>query len=156
MSTQSSKIIEWSARIRCKEHALGGSYSVLLFVGPIPDEEKDWRISPSFVGIHGVYTGYGIPDNTADDVEVEGFVRLNKALVASSLSSLGPEDVVPFLKSALGWRVQKISSEVISPSQFDFLEVAVCSVILERNTDEGFPKPVGPPVYYPECTAGRP
>ncbi|KAG8939188.1 hypothetical protein FRC03_006496 [Tulasnella sp. 419] len=159
MSSQTQRIIEWSALVQCKEHALGGSYSVLLFMGSIPDSPGDWRPSPSFVGMRTVYTALGgAPggeENKDDDV-VEGFVHLNTALIESGIQSLFPDDVVPFLKGALGWRVQKMSGEVVPYSQVDFLEIVVISVTMERSPDGGFPKPIGSPVYHYECTAGRP
>ncbi|KAG8940893.1 hypothetical protein FRC03_005023 [Tulasnella sp. 419] len=113
--------------------------------------------------MHGVFTGYGYDDyggasnnNTEEeDVTTEGYVRLNKALIGAGLKSLLPEDVVPFLTNELGWRVQKTSGEVITP-ETNFLEVMVVSVTLERSAETGFPKPLGPPMQYPECTAGRP
>ncbi|KAG8940486.1 hypothetical protein FRC03_005440 [Tulasnella sp. 419] len=56
MSSQAPRTIEWSARVRCKERALGGSYSVLIFIGSVPDNEEEWRVSPSLAGVHRVFT----------------------------------------------------------------------------------------------------
>lgn len=110
---------EWTARVRCNEHEVGGSFSVLLFLGPIPERKEDWRRSPSYVGMHGVYTGgyggYGgyqqleIEDEGAR--EVEGYIKLNEALVKANLPrSLSDKDVVPYLRRHLDWRIQKVRS----------------------------------------------
>ncbi|KAG8919047.1 hypothetical protein FRC02_001965 [Tulasnella sp. 418] len=161
MSSQTLRIIEWSARVRCKVYALGSSYSVLVFIGPIPENKEDWRRSPSFVGMHAVYAGSreyerGSNDNAdEEDIVSEGYVHLNTALIESGIRSLLPEDVVPCLTSELGWRVQKVSGEVISLAQTSFLEIVVTSMIFECDADGGSRKPIGPPVDHHQCTTGR-
>lgn len=120
MSTVSTEpeltFIEWVARVRCSEHALGGSYSVLIFLGPVPDFPDDWQASPYLVGMHGVYTyssgGYGsVKEDKAgdeEDDEVEGFVELDDALLRSGVPSLREADVAPYLHDHLDWRIQTV------------------------------------------------
>ncbi|KAJ7495027.1 tyrosinase [Mycena latifolia] len=48
-------IWEWTARIRIKKYEVGGSFLVLLFLGTVPEDPKQWRTSPNFVGAHHVF-----------------------------------------------------------------------------------------------------
>ncbi|KAG9032090.1 hypothetical protein FRB95_001951 [Tulasnella sp. JGI-2019a] len=86
-SNQEITIIDWVTLV-CNEHALGGSHSVLIFVGPVPEDSKDWRVSP-FVGTHGIYTddsgGYGVYGSSGQststvDRESEGFIKFNRGI----------------------------------------------------------------------------
>ncbi len=118
MAPQLREWDEWNARIHCKERALGESYSVLIFLGPVPAEQKEWRKSGSFVGMHGVYTGGGYgsgygegsngPNEPGDDV-TEGFVKLNQGLKAHGIDARSTAAVVAYLKENLDWRVQRVS-----------------------------------------------
>ncbi|KAG8983088.1 hypothetical protein FRB94_008587 [Tulasnella sp. JGI-2019a] len=164
-TNQEISIIEWTARVRCNEHALGGSYSVLIFLGLIPEDPKDWRVSPSLVGMHGVYTddsggygGYGSSGqggNTVDR-EVEGYVKLNRALMRSGIPSFKEEDVIPYLRDNLGWRIQKVTGEVVPISNLPSLEVEVLSSVLKRSPTDQVPMPIGSPKHHHEVTSGRP
>jgi tyrosinase len=104
-------MLEWSVRIRCNEFELGGSFSVLIFVGTVPDDPKQWLTSPSCVGIHDVYAGSAPHDSDSrGDCEVEGYVRLKGGLLEQlGASELTPDVVVPYLKSELHWRVLNVS-----------------------------------------------
>jgi tyrosinase len=104
-------MLEWSVRIRCNEFELGGSFSVLIFVGTVPDDPKQWLTSPSCVGIHDVYAGSAPRDSgSRGDCEVEGYVGLNRGLLEQlGAIELTPDVVVPYLKSELHWRVQSVS-----------------------------------------------
>ena len=96
---------DWTVRIQSAAGALNGSYAVLLFVGPIPDDTSDLRDSPSFVGSHSVWTSPAMPGNDL----VESFVHLNDALTQRpELDSTNPEIVEPSLTQNIGWRVVKV------------------------------------------------
>lgn len=96
---------EWTARIRCNENEVGGSFSVLFFIGVVPEDPKQWAKSASCVGVHDVFVGSG---SIQDEAEIEGFVDLNESLKKSGIISLTPDAVVPFLKDELHWRVQNV------------------------------------------------
>jgi tyrosinase len=104
-------MLEWTVRIRCNTQELSGSFSVLVFLGRVPDDPKKWARSPSCVGIHDVFASSCPPDSPSEaDAEVEGYVALNEGLLKySGLSELIPDVVVPYLKSELHWRVQDVS-----------------------------------------------
>ncbi len=105
---------DWTARIRVKKYALAGSFSVLIFLGEVPENPRSWRSSPSFVGAHHAFVNSAADQcencrNQADLV-IEGFVHLNTAIAQrSGLGSFEPAVVEPYLKRELSWRVQKVS-----------------------------------------------
>lgn len=104
---------DWTARIRFKKYELGRSFSVLIFLGQVPDDPSQWRASPSFVGVHAAFvnSAAGQCANCRDqeDVVVEGFVHLDTAIAKQSGdSSYEPGVVIPYLKDNLRWRVQTV------------------------------------------------
>ena len=107
-------MLEWTARIRCNQNELAGSFSVLIFIGNVPDDPKQWATSSSCVGFNDVYAGSA----SHEDAEVEGFVPLNDGLLNHfGPSQLTPEVVAPFLKTELHWRVHNVSPvSHVSPS----------------------------------------
>jgi tyrosinase len=40
------RLYEWTARIECNKFELGGSYSVLIFLGHVPDDPQEWQVLP--------------------------------------------------------------------------------------------------------------
>ncbi len=109
----SSDYWEWTARIRVKMYALGGSFSVLIFLGTVPEDPADWRTSPHYVGAHHAFVNNS-PQRCANcrrqaDLIIEGFVHLNEAIARlSGLPRLTPDVVKPYLQGNLHWRVQKV------------------------------------------------
>lgn len=113
-----SSYLEWSARIHAKKFELNGSYSVLIFIGSVPDDPQQWRTAPSYVGAHHVFANSQVEDcaNCREnrDESVEGFVELNDAIAAKSgLHSFDLSVVEPYLKNQLHWRVQKVCMAVL-------------------------------------------
>lgn len=106
---------EWTARIHVKKYEVGGSFSVLLFLGAVPENPADWRTSPNYVGGHHAFVN-SVPQRCANcrgqaDLVIEGFVHLNEAIAThSNLNSFDPEVVRPYLTRELHWRVQKARS----------------------------------------------
>ena len=164
------RILEWTARIRCDEHELGGSFSVLIFLGEVPDDPKQWATSASCVGIHDVYTSRtSARDHSASqaDAEVEGFVPLNEGLLEhSGANELTPDVVLPFLKNHLCWRVQDVSSVYHcdvsflklcsvkmkgTAAQMLSLEIVVLATPISQVPGETFPV-VGEPHFYHDVT----
>ncbi|KAF8645988.1 hypothetical protein AX16_007415 [Volvariella volvacea WC 439] len=152
----SQTIVEWSARVRCKQSELRGSFSVLLFLGevpPTPENPEDWVSSPNFAGSFDVLGGDEEEPDQGDD-EMEGSVYLNRAILKlSEQRSLEPSVVVPLLKGTLqpNWRVLKIGGGVV---ELQSLEVVIRSTPLTFPPGGSFPVP-GRPTYYYEITYGR-
>lgn len=103
----------WTTRIRCNDSEVGGSFSILIFIGEVPEDPKEWRKSSTFVGSEDIFGSEQSEANA--NLDVEGFVHLNHALAKHSASrSLDPKDVVPFLEHKLQWRVQKVGISRLS------------------------------------------
>ena len=108
-------LYEWTARIECKKFELSSSYSVLIFLGQVPDDPKEWQVSPNLVGSHYAFVNSAAEEcencrNKADLV-IEGFVHLNHGIVShSGLHSLEPNVVAPYLTNNLHWRVLKVNA----------------------------------------------
>lgn len=100
-------IIDWTVRICLNAYELNGSYSVLIFLGDVPDDPDIWMLSPSYVGMHCAYVS-----STVDQKPVitQGFVHLNHWIAEKSrLGSFDPSVVEPYLKDKLSWRAQMVS-----------------------------------------------
>ena len=104
---------EWTARIEFKKYELGSSFSVLIFLGQVPDNPREWRVSPNFVGGHHAFVNSVAAScsncSNQQDIVVEGFVHLNHAIAQhSGLGSFEPDVIEPYLTEALQWRVLKV------------------------------------------------
>ncbi|KAJ6592568.1 tyrosinase [Mycena capillaripes] len=157
---QDHTVWEWTARVQVKKHEVGGSFLILLFLGDVPNDPKQWRTSPNFVGAHHVFAN-SVPERCANcrtnrDAEVEGFVHLNEGIVEhSGLDSLDPDVVEPYLKHNIHWRVQKAGGEAVDLSNVPSLEVAVFATPLTHPPDSEFPVP-GDRHHHRGITHGRP
>jgi tyrosinase len=105
---------EWTARVEFKKYELGTSFSVLIFLGQVPEDPRGLRTSPNFVGGHHAFVNSAA--NTCAncvnqrDLVIEGFVHLNHGIVRhSGLGSLEPNVIIPYLTDNLHWVVQKVS-----------------------------------------------
>ncbi|KAJ6619317.1 photo-regulated tyrosinase [Mycena sp. CBHHK59/15] len=158
--SEERKIWDWTARIQVKKYEVGGSFSVLLFLGAVPDDPKQWRTSPNFVGAHHAFVN-SVPERCANcrtnrDAEVEGFVHLNEGIAEhSGLGSLEPHVVEPYLKQNLHWRVQKAGGQAVDLPSVPSLEVTVFATPLSLPPGSAFPVP-GERHHHRGITHGRP
>jgi tyrosinase len=110
-----SLVHDWTVRIHVKKYKLRQSFTVLIFLGSVPDDPSQWRKASSYVGSHAAFAN-GSAVRCANcraqaDVVTEGFVHLNRALGRhSGLSSYEPQVVSPYLRENLHWRVQGVRS----------------------------------------------
>lgn len=114
-STPDSTHLSWTARIHIKKYELCGSFSVLFFIGEVPENPADWYSCPSFAGAHGAFVNSATEGcaNCARqqeaDVDIEAFVHLNNTLARILPNGSYDEEVVePVLKEKLQWRVRKV------------------------------------------------
>jgi len=148
----------WTARIRAKKFELGRSFSVLIFLGDVPKETKDWYKSENLVGTHNVFanTAAGECDNCNNDLDLvhEGFVHLNRHLLRlkPNQTAFDPETIKPYLKDNLHWRTIDTNGQ---PIQINSLEVTVLSVTLSKASDSNFPV-TGDRELHHGITSGRP
>ena len=114
----SAKTYEWSARIRFDKFELRSSFTVLVFLGPVPEKTSEWRSCPNYVGGHRAY----VDNSELAEYEAgrapcvsEGFVQLNRTIAAlSGLKSFEPAAVEPYLKRELSWKIQKVRRVLIA------------------------------------------
>ena len=114
ITSQAPNVInDWATRINVKKYELSGSFTVLIFIGKVPEDPSQWCASPSFVGSYFAFVN-GVAaqcDNCLSqaDLVVEGYVHLTSTLAGQSgLNSFEPGAVVPYLKDNLDWRIQTV------------------------------------------------
>jgi len=121
--------LDWFIRIRVKKFQLKQSFSILLFLGPIPDNAAQWRSSPHLVGNHSEFVNSD-PDHCANcqenaDAITEGFVDLDASLERLGYGRKTEEEIEKFLHDELRWRIQKADGTVVPASELEVLEVSV-------------------------------
>ncbi|KAF9473594.1 tyrosinase [Pholiota conissans] len=147
---------DWTARIEFKKYEFGSSFSVLLFLGPVPEDPEQWLVSPNFVGAHHAFVnsaaGHCANCRNQGDIVVEGFVHLTKYISQhAGLPSLNPEVVEPYLTKELHWRVLKADGSV---GQLESLEVSVYGTPMSFPPGSIFPVP-GNRRHFHGITHGR-
>ena len=106
---------DWTVCVHVKKYEVGGSFSVLLFLGAVPVNLTRWRQSPHYAGAHHAFVN-STPQRCANcrrqgNMVIEGFVHLNEAIARlSRLNSFDPTAVKPYLQENLQWRVLKVSA----------------------------------------------
>jgi tyrosinase len=157
----SNAIYDWTARIHFKKFELGHGFTVLLFLGDVPEDPSKWRTSPSFVGAHVAFVNTAADQcaNCREQADLqavaEGFVHLNKAIAKlSGVSSFEPRYITPYLKDNLHWRVQATDRTAVSLDKLPSLEVTVAAILLTQTPGSHFPT-AGEPQYHHHITHGR-
>ncbi|KAI0647845.1 photo-regulated tyrosinase [Trametes meyenii] len=154
-----ARLLEWAARIRVKQYELGSSFSVLLYLGPVPETPDDPWTSPNYVGAHHAFVN-GVPEQCSNctdqaDLVIEGYVHLNDGIAKHSrLGSFEPNVVKPYLSGALNWVVRKADGTVVDLENVPSLEVTVLATPLTLAPGEPFPV-AGETVYHHDITRGR-
>lgn len=105
-----SVLKEWSAQLSFKEFEIYGSFSIFIFLGPVPADPAQWRSDPTCAGVYYVYGG-GSVETPSDHEErrKHGYVQLNRAIAKhANFESFEPDLVVPFLKTKINWGVVQV------------------------------------------------
>lgn len=103
-----------TARIQCKQYELQKhSFSVLLYLGEVPETGTNVRATTSYCGSFDVWVNREMEAcencRANADLTVRGYVHLNAAIAkVSSLESFGAKVVAPYLKENLSWRVERV------------------------------------------------
>jgi tyrosinase len=134
-------LYEWTARVECKQFEIPISYLVAIFLGEIPDDPKEWQVSPNYIGSHYAFVNSAAKEcencRNKTDVIIEGYVHLNRAIVKSSgLKSLEPKAVLPYLSENLHWRVLKVDGQI---AELKSLDVSVHAAPLDYSGGAIFP-----------------
>ncbi|KIP02312.1 hypothetical protein PHLGIDRAFT_20489 [Phlebiopsis gigantea 11061_1 CR5-6] len=151
--------LDWSVHIRVKQYEYGKNFTVFVFLGDVPGNSDEWYSAPSYAGDFNVMV-YGVEERgKGNDIFVQGVVHLNRTIAArSGLPSFDEDEVVPYLKEKLSWRVRTVSGGVIELDEKTSLEVTVFSVRVSMGpiSDPTTLPSQGKPRYYDDITAGRP
>jgi len=152
-------MVDWRVRILTPKYKLGGSYSVLVFLGGVPEQVSEWRNSEELVGSVEVFanSAAGACENCRNhpDLTYEGVVYLNHVLARSSLQSFEPQVISPYLKDNLHWRVLQKGKVIDIPTQLPDLNVSVVEVPIHFAPGDAMPHRVGDVNHHATITAGK-
>ncbi|ESZ91618.1 hypothetical protein SBOR_7980 [Sclerotinia borealis F-4128] len=150
---------ELSSRIT-KKYALAKSFFVHVFLGPFKDDPSIWTFEPNLIGTHCVFAKLSTFGSAAADPNqlVTGTIPLTSALLddisQGLLSSLNHEDVEPYLKKNLKYRITLLDDTEIENSAVPSLIITVVSAVVQKSTvDHELPK-WGPMISHMELSTG--
>jgi tyrosinase len=158
---------EYITNLRALKHGLQQTFRVYVFLGDFNPDPTTWPTEHNVVGRFTVLGRAGTTQcekcqsDSADDLVVTGTVPLTSALLqdivesSSSLRSLEPSEVVPYLERNLHWRVTVFDGTERPREEVPGLKVAVVSTKV-RIGDDGVPVYSGEYDAHPEITDGRP
>ncbi|KAI0898379.1 Di-copper centre-containing protein [Annulohypoxylon nitens] len=130
---------EWIANIRVKKHAMGGSFSIHLFLGEIPSDPLSWPVASSLVGTLGVFAHRGM-HGMHSDRKITGTVPMTSALMnlvaSGQVPSLHARDVEPFLQSNLEVRVSLANGTTVGVHEVDGLYIQIVSSMVKAPKSE--------------------
>ncbi|KAI1768268.1 Di-copper centre-containing protein [Hypoxylon sp. FL1150] len=127
-----NKYREWIANVRVSKQAMGGSFSIHLFLGEAPSDPTSWLVASNLIGTLGVLAHrgkhgmHGMPGR-----KVAGTIPMTSALMQMAslgeVSSLHVEDIVPFLKDNLEFRISLTDGTAADPRDVDGLGISIIS-----------------------------
>ncbi|KAI1383252.1 Di-copper centre-containing protein [Hypoxylon trugodes] len=133
------KYREWIANIRVNKHAMGGSFSIHLFLGDVPSDSSSWPVASSLVGSLGVFAHKGLHGRMSDR-RISGTIPITSALVgmvaSGTVPSLHADDIEPFLKSNLELRVSLADGTVVDAHEVDGLGITIVSSLVRAPVSE--------------------
>jgi hypothetical protein len=114
--SQKSEHTQWTVRVHADQYALRESFTVLIFINHSKGSKTDCQ-APSYVGCVTAFVNPTMERcqncKKHEDAKFEGVVYLNEQIVArSSLNSLLPDEVLPWLTKKITWRVQKVGAKL--------------------------------------------
>ncbi|KAL9037630.1 MAG: hypothetical protein Q9214_005619, partial [Letrouitia sp. 1 TL-2023] len=133
---------QWFINIRVDKSAGTSSYFVHFFLGSVSADPTGWSFAPNLVGTHSVLDATIVSaTNTGPATALYGQIPLNHALLDSGIHNLGPKSVVPFLKSRLNWRLQRMDDSPLNVSEVPSLKIYVVGQrVKPRAADDAFPE----------------
>lgn len=157
---------EYIVNIKTPKHILQQSYVVHIFLGPFDGALNTWATQDALVGNFAVFgkeresAGCGKCKEDAEaNVEITGTVPLTAALLKEfkkgTLGGLGKENVLPWLRDNLHWRVTLADGTEKSREEVPGLKVSVVSTEVALPVG-GFPVYSGVYEVHNEVTDGRP
>lgn len=162
---------EYIVNIRAPKHILGQSYRVHIFLGEFHTDTKTWNTQDALVGVFAVFgkeTTPGSDDETkcgkckadaAAKTVITGTVPLTAQIISEikkgNCPSLDKENVLPWLKDNLHWRVTLADGTEKDRDEVPGLVVSVVTTEVALPVGQT-PRYSGVYTVHPEVTAGRP
>ncbi|KAJ6562629.1 hypothetical protein B0H19DRAFT_992647 [Mycena capillaripes] len=145
---------DWHVKIRVNKYSLGDSFAVLVFVGPVPTDSRDWIYSPSYAGSCAILSDI-IPTPEfpyrPKPVMVAQGVFLNDAIqrAVPDLRSWDASVTVPYLRNHLSWRVIRGDLSPVNLADLPSLDVVIGARPLSSEPGADFPS-YGKPQSFPD------
>ena len=107
--------LDWFIRIRVKKFQLKQSFTILFFLGTVPDDVAQWRPSPHLIGSHSEFVNSD-PEHCANckdnaNIITEGFIDLDDSLERLGLGNSTEEEIEKYIKDEIHWRIQLVSRQ---------------------------------------------
>lgn len=178
-----NKYTDWIVNVRAQKHGLGQPFRVVVFLGPFDEADPaGWDTEFNCVGRVSVLARGGETTTTtttetgtantqcakcradaADELMVSGTVPLTSALLQdiledddSPLASLRPDEVVPYLRENLAWKVTLFDGQERDAAAVPGLKVSVASTEVTIGEEDGLPDYSDEYTIHPEATEGKP
>lgn len=90
---------DWEMEIKFNPHELEEPYELYFFLGPVPSSPSNWRDSPSRLFE---------PITSHEETEHTEYRHLNGYIEDHCQGKLEDDDVVPYLRKHLSWRIKKV------------------------------------------------
>jgi len=121
--------LDWFIRVRVKKFQFGQSFTILFFLGAVPEDVAQWRTSPHFIGSHGEFVNSD-PEHCANCKEnanmiTEGFIDLDNSLERLGHGNNTEQEIEKYIQDEIHWRIQKIDGTTVPAAEAEVLEVAV-------------------------------
>ncbi|KAF4637552.1 hypothetical protein G7Y89_g521 [Cudoniella acicularis] len=156
---------EYIVNVKVPKHVLAQTFRVHVFLGPFDTATNTWSTQDALVGTVVVFgkaetTGCGkCKDDAKANVVITGTIPLTAALLEEykkgTLGGLGKENVLPWLKKNLHWRVTVADGTEQQREEVPGLKVSVVTTEVALPV-AGFPQYSGVYELHPEVTDGRP
>ncbi|KAI1611775.1 hypothetical protein EDD36DRAFT_496654 [Exophiala viscosa] len=146
-------LTHWNLTVTVRKFALNGSFQIYFFLGDFSDDPRTWPHERHLVGIDGIFANRHIEHcencKRQDSLGLEDSdtIALTTNLVAywkneevhcdMRLRSLEPNDVLPFLKYNLHWRVLDSYGRQHDARNIESLRVAIGSQEVRLPTEYG-------------------
>ena len=104
--------LDWFIRVRVKKFQLKQSFSILFFLGQVPDDVAQWRSSPNLVGNHSEFVNSDAKScaNCQENINgiTEGFIDLDTSLERKGYGHKSEKEIEKFIHDEIHWRIQKV------------------------------------------------
>ncbi|KAF9629012.1 hypothetical protein BFW01_g10215 [Lasiodiplodia theobromae] len=160
-------VLQWYVDCEVDKDAIDGVFTIFYFVGPLSELNNDpeccWQTEPNLAGLNHIFSArkencYNCESQAEEGLKVTGTSPINASLQesieAGKLQSLKPEDVEPFLKKNLIWRVVKADRTTEDPAQVPSLKVSVSATYSVLHPGNILPE-FREGHYFPEITANH-